>query len=411
MKSEVVQINLWKPHSNQLRVVQDRSRFKVIVCGRRWGKTTYAVNTLVKHALLTPNGLFFYIAPTYRQAKMIAWEMLVQVARSLPEELVTKIHESELYVEIGNQSRVYIKGADHPDSLRGVGLNGCVLDEYADIKPNVFDEIIRPALSDKKGFAIFIGTPKGFNHFYELYNDAPAKGWSTYHFTSYDNPLLDRAELEDIKANTPDDKFAQEYLADFRKQQGLVYKDFDRTRHLYNDKVQINVAETILGIDFGFTNPTAILLIKKDRDNHFWVDNEWYKTGKTTAEIIQVAKAFRPNVVYPDPAEPDRIEEMLKAGLNCRDVIKDVSLGIDAVRELFKQNRLHIHERCKNLIWELETYSYDDAPDFGNSKEEPLKENDHAVDALRYALYMQEPATNFVPYVQPPAEAYSMYGG
>lgn len=391
MSLQKVKINLWNPHANQKKLVEDKTRFKVILCGRRFGKTTYSVNTLVKHALLKKKGEYFYIAPTYKQAKMIAWKMLLESLEKLPKELVHKINESELYAIIGNGSRIDIKGADNPDSLRGVGLDGVVLDEYADMKSNVFQEIIRPALTDKKGFAIFIGTPKGFNHFYDLYNYAQAdEKWQAYKFTTYDNPLIDPEEIEEARKAITEDRFAQEYLADFRKMEGLVYKEFDRSKHLYGEH-NINTNMILAGVDFGYTNPTGVLRIVQDNDNHYWVTDEWYRTGKTNEEIIEYIKAQDFNKVYPDPAEPDRIEEMSRAGINVQEVSKDVSKGIDSVRNLFKQGRLHIHESCTHLISELESYRYPEKKDNKNEDEKPIKENDHLLDALRYALFMQEP--------------------
>jgi phage terminase large subunit len=271
--TETVKINLWNPHKNQKQITQDKARFKVIVCGRRFGKTTLSIYTLLKHALSKKNGKYFYIAPTYKQAKMIAWSMLLEAVNKLPNELVKKVNESELYVVVGNNSRIDIKGADNPDSLRGVGLHGVVLDEYADMKPNVFNEIIEPALADHKGWAMFIGTPKGFNHFFDLFNQADGQeNWSHYRFTSYDNPFLEREELERIKLKTPEDVFMQEYMADFRKHEGLVYKEFDRDFHLYDDEqIRPGIVDRIVAIDFGFTNPTAVLLIEKDSDSSYWV--------------------------------------------------------------------------------------------------------------------------------------------
>lgn len=390
-QKEKKKINLWNPHANQKKLVEDKKRFKVILCGRRFGKTTYSVNTLVKAALLKQKGEYFYVAPTYKQAKMIAWKMLLESVEKLPKELVHKVNESELYVIIGNNSRIDIKGADNPDSLRGVGLDGVVLDEYADMKPNVFQEIIRPALTDKKGFAIFIGTPKGFNHFYDLFTYAETQeNWGAYKFTTYDNPLIDPLEIEEARKAIDEDKFAQEYMADFRKMEGLVYKNFDRNTHLYEQK-DINKTVVLGAVDFGFTNPTAVLRIVQDNDNHYWVTDEWYRTGKTNEEIIEYIKSQDFNKVYPDPAEPDRILEMERANINVQEVSKDIAKGIDSVRNLLKQNRLHIHKSCSNLISEMESYRYPDKKDDKNPDEKPIKENDHALDALRYALFMQEP--------------------
>jgi len=392
MSSNEEQIILWHPHINQAKLAQDKTRFKVVVCGRRFGKTTFAVNTLIEEALFNNNSLYFYVAPTYRQAKMIAWQMLIESLAKLPNKLIHKVNESELYCVLGNNSRIYIKGADNPDSLRGVGLNGIVLDEYADMKQNVFSDIIRPSLTDKKGWAIFIGTPKGFNHFYELFNFAQNNdNWKAWKFTSFDNPLLDQNEIESAKQELTQDKFAQEYMGEFKKYEGLVFKEFYREFHTFSDPPERVFTETIAGVDFGFTNPSCILKIGVDYDNTYYIMEEWYKPRKTNAEIIEKAKGMDLNILYPDPAEPDRIEEMQRAGLNCREVNKDITSGVDRVRELFKQQKIKIHKNCQNLIWELETYHYPESKLGYNNQEKPIKENDHAIDALRYALYTHRP--------------------
>lgn len=386
---------LWKPHKGQLQIIRNKARFKVIVCGRRFGKTTLAINELLKEALNTKDGLFWYVAPTYRQAKMIAWDMLLKQLRVLPKSLVQEPNSSDLSVIIGNNSKIVLKGADNEDSLRGVGLNGIVLDEYADIKPIVWREVIQPALIDKKGWAIFIGTPKGYNHFYDLFEEAgKLEDWANFKFTSYDNPTIDFAEIEKFKAQMSEDSFAQEFLAEFRKLSGLVYKEFSREKHVVND-INKSFPETIAGQDFGYTNPFGLLVIGKDYDGTYWILDERYERHKTNNEIIEIDKnaqaKYNINRWYPDPAEPDRIEEMRRAGLNCREVNKDVSAGVDRVRDLFKQNKIRIHQRCKNLIWELETYRYPEKREKNNEKEIPIKESDHLVDALRYALFTDEP--------------------
>lgn len=384
----------------------------LFLCGKELiptHNTHYAVNTLLEQALTTDDGVFWYVAPTYRQAKMIAWDMLNKAIQRLPNELVKKTNESELSVVVGNNSRIEIKGADNPDSLRGVGLNGIILDEYADIRPQVFGEIIRPALTDKKGWATFIGTPKGFNHFYELYTGAqahterfPTELWDTFHFTSYDNPLLDKGEIEEARISMDPDKFAQEYLADFRKAQGLVYANFTREQHVFDPKTKENTQwiEVIAGVDFGYNNPASIIVIGRDFDNRFYVLDEWYYSKRTTDEITEAAKNLQKKYAitkfYPDPASPAAIEDMRRAGINVRDANKDVILGIDHVRTLLNTNRLFVAQHCINTIYEFEAYMYPEQ-DISRSKlqknefEKPVKENDHALDALRYALFTYEP--------------------
>ena len=187
-----------------------------------------------------------------------------------------------------------------------------------------------------------------------------------------------------------ENRFAQEYLGDWRKTSGLVYKEFLREKHVTN-KFPQTFADKILGIDFGYTNPAAIIPIGIDGDEHYWIGEEWYKPRTTTEQIAEQAQLYKSTKCYPDPAEPDRIEIFRKAGLNVREVSKDIVAGVDHVRELFKQGRIHINPDCKNLIWELETYHYPDKKPEKNEPELPVKENDHALDALRYALYTNKP--------------------
>jgi len=253
--------------------------------------------------------------------------------------------------------------------------------------------VIRPTLTDRGGEVLFISTPKGFNHFYELYNleNDPKRGsdYASFHFTSYDNPYIKKEEIEKAKSEISEDEFAQEYLADFRKQQGLVYKDFDRVRHLYDGEPTRGIALYMGGVDFGFTNPAAVVHVKKDTDNHYWVEEEFYRTGMTDARVADYVKSQYFGVVYPDPENPAAIKELEDRSVNVREVRKgkdSVVNGINKVRELLKQNRLHIHTRCSNLIQEIESYHYPDHKDGYNDKEAPVKENDHLMDALRYVI-------------------------
>lgn len=377
-------------HETQKQVAKDNHRFRVLCCGRRWGKTTLAVEE-IKGVALSKNARIAYIAPTFQQARDIAWQMLIKELRPITK----KVNESRLELEvmntIGGTSVIALRGWEAIETLRGQFFDFIVIDEVASMRNfNVyFQEVVRPTLTDRKGHVMFISTPKGFNHFYDLFNTKD-EDYQSFHFTSYDNPFIPSEEIDKAGKEIPEDRFAQEYLADFRKTEGLVYKEFNRTLHVSEDK-PTSVSDTILGIDFGYTNPSSIIPIKVDADNHYWILEEFYKTGQTTEQIAEQAKLYKPTKVYADPAEPDRIEILKKSGLNCREVSKDITAGVDRVRELFKQSRIHISPDCKNLIHELETYRYPDKKPDNNESEKPVKENDHALDALRYALYMTEP--------------------
>ena len=375
----------------QAEIAKDTTRFRVICCGRRFGKTTLAVEEIKGVALYKPSRIC-YIAPTYQQARDIAWELLKKEL----QPIIQKPNESRLELEVNGLkgiSQIFLRGWEAVETLRGQQFDFIVIDEIASMRNfwMNWQEVVRPTLTDTKGSGMFISTPKGFNHFYDLYNlPDKDKDYRSFHYTTYDNPHIPKEEIDKAKAEITEDRFAQEYLADFRKTEGLVYKEFSRERHVTTDAPK-SVVKTICGVDFGYTNPAAIIPIRVDSDNHYWCGEEWYKVRQTTEQIIQKALSFRPQECYPDPAEPDRIEEMNRAGLNTREVSKDIVNGISRVRELFKQNRIHIHPDCKNLIWELETYRYPDKKPDKNEFEKPIKENDHILDALRYALYTIEP--------------------
>ena len=379
-------------HKNQKIIAKDRHRFRVLCAGRRFGKTTLSVEE-IKGMAVTRTCNIAYIAPTYQQARDIAWAMLKK--ELLP--VIKNVNESRLEVTIYNkvntESTIFLRGWESIETLRGQKFDFLIIDEVAMMRnfEEHWQEVLRPTLTDTKGEAIFISTPKGFNHFYTLFNKQDTdEDYKSFNFTSYDNPFLPVEEIDKAKEELTEDRFAQEYLADFRKTEGLVFKEFDRGLHIHDT---IPEAKNILaGVDFGYTNPAGILKIIVDKDDNFYVAEEYYKVKLTTDYIIEKVQHYTPHMVYPDPAEPDRIEMMQRAGLNVREVSKDVVAGIDKVREMFKQGRLKIHSSCTNLIWELETYAYPDKRPDNNENEKPIKENDHLVDALRYVIYSYQPA-------------------
>lgn len=372
-------------HDTQKTVALSKKRFRVLNCGRRWGKTTLAIEE-IKGKIAAGKTRIAYIAPTYQQSRDIAWEQLKKEIKGV------EFNESRLEIKIGD-TLIQLKGWESIETLRGQAFDFLVVDEVAMMRNfwTNWQEVIRPTLTDRKGKALFISTPKGFNHFYDLYNiQGKDEDFESFHFTSYENPFVPTEEIDKAKQEITEDRFAQEYLADFRKTEGLVYKEFDRSRHLTTDEPR-NVVKVMAGIDWGFTNPAAVYRIREDGDRHYWIDSEYYKTQKTKEEVIEYVKTLRPEIVYPDPEDSEAIEKVRRAGLNVRDVSKDIVNGIDAVKELFKQNRLHINSSCVNLIWELESYRYPDKKPDQNEKEKPIKENDHACDCIRYVLYNQAP--------------------
>jgi PBSX family phage terminase large subunit len=394
-------------HEQQKKIAKSPKRYRVVCAGRRFGKTILSIEEMIFHAVTNNLSKVAYIAPTYQQARDICWEQLKHRLVGIDAEINESRLEIEIPNEFGNRSKIFLRSWDNIETLRGQAFNFLVLDEVASMRNFEigWKEVLRPTLTDNKGGALFISTPKGYNHFYTLFQkEQTDEDYQSFRFTSYDNPFLDDGEIDKAKEELNEDQFCQEYLADFRKMEGLVYKEFARNIHTFGDEKDVRKAEYVGGVDFGFTNPCAVLSIVKDFDNNYWVMDEWYKTGKTDAEIAEYISQKGYNFVYPDPENPGGIEELRRHHVNIREVMKgkgSIEKGINKVRDLFKQNRLKIHKSCENLIWELETYRYPEKKDNHNEVEIPVKENDHLCDALRYVLMSNKPLAQGVVYQAP----------
>ena len=376
----------------QSTIAKDTTRFRVVCCGRRGGKTTLAVEEMKGKALSKPSRIA-YIANTYQQARYIAWELL----KKQLQPIIISANESRLEIKVrtikGGESLIILRGWESVETLRGQAFDFIVIDEVAMMR-NFWvnwQEVLRPTLTDTRGEVMFISTPSGYNHFYDLYNTALVdKNFRSFHFTSYDNPHIPRDEIDAAKGQMTAERFSQEYMAEFSKTTGLVYKEFNREKHLY-EKLPQGEFELIAGIDFGYTNPAAVLHVFTNGEKYY-VEDEWYKRGRTEAQIAEYVAGCKFQAVYPDPESPSAIEELYKRGINIREVAKgkdSVVSGIQKVRERLLNNRLMINKRCLNLIYELETYSYKEDTD-RNQPEKPIAENNHAVDALRYVIMVRE---------------------
>jgi PBSX family phage terminase large subunit len=364
------------------------------VCGRKFGKTELAIEEILGKVLFKGNKEIAYLATNYGEARDIAWQRMIKRYKPI---FVQEPNETRLEMKVlakdGTNSQIQLKGWESVENLRGREFDFIVLDETQNYKDFwlYWQEVLRPTLTPRKGSALFLGTPKGFTHLYDLFNfESRDKDYKSFHFTTYDNPYIPVEEIEKAKQELTEDRFAQEYMADFRKTEGLVYKEFNRKEHIYKEEIK-EVSKTFGGVDFGFVHPAAAIEIKKNHHGIYYVPSEWYKSGQTDAQIADYVSALKWNECYPDPESAGGIEELKRRGVNVREVIKgkdSIRNGINTIRELFKQRRLFIHESCQNLIWELETYVYED-PKNRKGDEIPVKENDHALDALRYALMME----------------------
>ena len=212
-------------HDAQMEIFTSPKRFKIASCGRRFGKSYLAAWVLIINALKSDSKDVFYVAPTFQQAKDILWSIL----KSIGKDVIKAAHENTATLTLINDRKIYLKGSDRPDTLRGVGLAYVVMDEYASMKQEVWEMILRPTLADIKGGALFIGTPAGKNHFYQLWLDAQKeeykKEWEAFQFNSTDNPFLDPLEIEAARNTMSTQAFRQEFEATFETFSGGIFKE------------------------------------------------------------------------------------------------------------------------------------------------------------------------------------------
>lgn len=380
----------------QSEVFKDKSKYKVLRCGRRAGKTFLSVVILIYRAM-EERGNYWLVAPFYRQAKEIAWEMINDL---LPKEAIESKNETDLSIKLHNGSRIKLKGANNPDSLRGVGLDGVILDEYAKTRPYVWEEIIRPMLLDRNGWAIFISTPYGYNHFYDLWEDVTGKkNWNRWHFTSYDNPYIDREEINRAKEEMSDIKFQQEIMAEFTKKLGAIWPVFDRRYHVVKRREPKKDSVIYSSLDFGFAvgHPTCFLLHEADNQGNVYTFDGFMEEGLDPNQIVEQIKTkigglpLRGN--YADSSRPDLIKILNDNNIPTAKAVKDVEVGIAKVGEYMNINpltnkpRWTISEHLSEMIKQIENYEWLDVRgDDGKFRQVPKKENDDCPDALRYFI-------------------------
>jgi predicted phage terminase large subunit-like protein len=289
----------------QKEVFSDTTRFKVVAAGRRTGKSRLAAWLLIINALQSNKGHIWYIANTQGQARDVMWQVLLE----LGHPVIESSHVNNMQIRLVNGATISLKGADRPETMRGVSLKYVVLDEYGSMKPEVWEQIIRPALADQKGAALFIGTPFGRNHFWELYEyglsgkDSEFKSW---HFTSFDNELLDPKEIEAAKKSMSSFAFRQEFMASFEAASGGIFKE----EWIKYDDEEPSEGRYFIAVDLaGFENvaaattakkkrldQTAIAIVKVTRDG-WWVASVEYgrwDIKETAQRIFNVVRDYEP---------------------------------------------------------------------------------------------------------------------
>ena len=381
----------------QRAIVRAPQRFKVAVCGRRFGKTTLAIWLMCREAA-QPNREIFYVAPTYRSAKMIAWRKLKNKLIDL--RWTKKVNEADLTITLKNDSVISLKGADGgAQNLRGIGLDAVILDEAALIDEEAWTEVLRPALADRQGWALFITTPAGMNwikDLYDLHEQFPDE-WASFQYTSLDGGNIPQAEIEAAQRTLDERVFKQEFLATFQNFSGRIFYAFERSQNIrpYTDQIP---HELHIGLDFNVDNNSAVICVRKGDCLH--VIDEIHLMGSNTDEMVDEIRSRYPKnsiVVYPDPSGSARKTSaggrtdhtiLRNAGFrvlapNSHDPVRD---GINAVNAKLRNtmgiSTLFIAPHCKYTLDSLEKFTYKP----GSSQPDKDTGYDHHADALRYCV-------------------------
>jgi hypothetical protein len=368
------------------------ARFRVVVAGRRFGKTYLSTTELLRYAALGRNRNVWYVAPTYKAAKDIAWDMLKD---EVPKGWIRKINESELSMRLVNGSVISLKGAEKPDNLRGRSVDFVVLDEFADMKPETWTEVLRPSLSDKQGHALFIGTPKGRNHFYDLWTQ-DLDDWASFQFTTLEGGNVPDYEIEAAKRDLDERTFKQEYEAAFVNYSGIIYYNFDRQESVQSTLLGDDVLH--IGMDFNLDPMSAVVAIRQS--GALRIIDEIVIYGSNTDEMVDEIKQRYPNkqiIIYPDPACRQRktsaggktdLSILVNAGfaVKVRERHTSVRDRINSVNARLKtsdgERHLFVDPKCKQTIKSLERQTYKE----GTSQPDKDSGYDHMNDALGYLV-------------------------
>lgn len=381
----------------QGQVFNNRTRFRVLVAGRRFGKSYLACIELLRGAIERPGETFFYAAPTYRMAKDIAWKVLKKL---VPRAWIKAKNETDLKLELVNGSTIELKGTENAMALRGRSLAGVVLDEAAFMDAEVWFEVIRPALADKQGWALFISTPDGTaSWFYDLwcYAVEAEKDWKRWQFTTIDGDNVPPEEIEAARGQLDSRTFRQEFEASFENLSGLVAINFSDA-NIAPEIKDIPVLPLLVGLDFNVSPMSAVCAVKYQSE--LWVFDEIVLTGGATTwdfceTLIDKYGMERRIITCPDPTGAARKTSgvgatdhaiLRKAGLTVstprapwkiRDKITCVNMGLlDATGT----RRIKIHPRCVELIKSLRTLTYTANTNMPNKN----LGVDHSFDALGY---------------------------
>lgn len=407
-------MNSLKLSDPQRTIADDESRFKCVAAGRRFGKSFLSLREICYRARI-PNKDIMYVTTSYRAAKMIMWKPLKNKLTDL--RWVFKINETELTIVLKNGSTISLKGSDDPNKLRGISLDYVVIDEAADCQlEELWGEVLRPALADRKGGALFIGTPKGLaNPFFDLYTFAGEpknKDWAAFQYTTADGGFVTLDELEAAKQDMSDKQYRQEFLATFESFSNRVAWAWDRETMIKEPPV-LDTKNLIIGMDFNINPCVAAIAVQQGDD--IYVIDEVKLPNSHTAEVADEIRARYPHskiTVFPDPSGSRSqtssggvSDHLILANKGFvvkaprkHDPVKD---RINAINARFSsadgKNHLFVSSKAKYVIESLDKHT------FKEGSQQPDKDSgyDHMFDALSYCVAYLYPIRKTVTIKQP----------
>lgn len=410
----------YEPHPEQLLYHNSAARFRLPNCGRRFGKSTMAARDL-EPKLLLPDRLYWIVGPTYdlgeKEFRYI-WQDLIVGQRLGKDGRVKKAYnkkQGNMFIEFPWGTRVEVRSADHPENLVGDALHGVIMSEAAKHKQETWEKYIRPALADYRGFADFPTTPEGFNWLYDLWmhgKDDELPDYESWRFPSWANTFVYPGGVKDpeiqlLQKTMGREAFNQEIGADFGSFVGKIYPEWDANIHVGNYK--FNPAwPNYIAFDFGYTNPLAAIEFQVSPSDEIYIWREHYQSYTRVEEHCRLMRerdqpdGYHINMCFGDAADPEAVETVSlklapcvaspEAKVNWRE-------GIDLVRGFLEREAgtdeyggpvyapaFHVDIGCKNVIREFNNYKAPQAVKGKNVQEIGLKQDDHALDAIRYGL-------------------------
>tara|TARA_R100000781_G_scaffold94684_2_gene59010 strand:+ start:4362 stop:5564 length:1203 start_codon:yes stop_codon:yes gene_type:complete len=392
----------WNIDKKRKEIIDSTAKRKVLVAGRRFGKSHLSLIWLLTKPIQSDERRWV-ITPTYRQGKTTTWKLM----RSIFRNQDCQINESELLIKLPNNSEIAIKGAEQENNLRGAGLDMVVLEEYSYIKPHVWDEIIYPMLTTTDGEALFIGTPNGYDHLYDVYmlGQGGNPDWESWHYTTVDGGYVSKEEIEKAKSMMDERAFKTEFLGSFETTGNRAAYNFDRSVHI--KKAQQITDRLAWGLDFNVDYMSAVLIVEYSDGSIHYLD-EIRLTNSNTNEMALAMKKIAPNIpVYPDSAGSARSTSSNRSD---HQILRDHGYNViskkanppvidrlNALNRMLKDTngkiRMTVDPRCRFLIKDLEQVQ--------RTRDGKIDKSDikltHMLDASSYYIAYKHPIVNRQP--------------